>query len=101
MRYYEITESISQEPFIDLARKCETFDQFIRKTDGMDVLYRGHHDEHVGNNVFATDYVGHALEYAGDGGQVDGFIVDWNDVLFIKDRVFEDIRHTYRDATTL
>ena len=58
-----LTESFIPSEMSKLERfaaSCDTFDKFVRKTDGMDVLYRGHHDGATGNNSFMTDYVGHA-----------------------------------------
>lgn len=80
------------DPFITLAQKHADVETFISKTDGMDVLYRGHHGEKVGNNAFMTDYVGHAREYAGDEGKVDAFACDWSDVLTFNDARFNDLR---------
>lgn len=95
MRHYiDLVENIQPnlDPFVELAQKYPDIDTFIRKTDGMDVLYRGHHSEHVGNNAFMTDYVGHAREYAGDEGKVDAFACDWSDVLTFSDARFNDLR---------
>lgn len=107
MRFHEIShsksrvnmfETLATGPFIELAQECSSFNEFLKKTDGMDVLYRGHFGDTVGNNAFMTDYVGHAWEYAGgedDGGQVDAFAVDWTDVIFFKDQQFNEMRSAY------
>lgn len=94
MRYKEIITETNGElnRLVDLAKRCADYDEFIRKTDGMDVLYRGHFDDSVENDVFMTDYVGHAAEYIDDSGKIDGFLVDWSDVLWIKNAEFEQIR---------
>lgn len=94
MRYKEIITETNGElnRLVDLAKRCSTYDEFIRKTDGMDVLYRGHFDDSVGNNAFMTDYVGHAAEYVDETGKIDGFLVDWSDVMWIKNAEFEQIR---------
>lgn len=59
-QYIQIIEAATQgelERLADLATQCDSVEQFIQKTDGMDVLYRGHYDDQTGNNVFMTDYV--------------------------------------------
>lgn len=83
-----------------IAQQCDSVEQFIRKTDGEDVLYRGHHDDRTDNNSFMTDYVGHAGEYAGGeggGGRVDAFGFDPNDVLYYDDNRFNEMRDAYKE----
>jgi hypothetical protein len=81
--------------FEQLATKAETLEQFIRSTDGMDVLYRGHYDSKVPNNSFMSDYVGHAAEYIDDTGRVDAFAYNESDVLYFNDQNFEAMRKYY------
>lgn len=81
--------------FASLAKQCATVEQFIKKTDGMDVLYRGHHGGAVENHSFFTDYVGHAEQY---GDIVDAYGYDPQDVLFFNDQRFDDMRSSYRRA---
>jgi hypothetical protein len=90
----------SVKAFADLARKCDSVEEFIRKTDGMDVLYRGSYDDNSLHNVFMTDYVGHAYEYAGDEGKVDAYMFNPEDVLYYNDNRFdrfEELRDSYKD----
>ena len=101
MHYREIvTESLGNviTRLTRIAQGCKDVEQFIRKTDGEEVLYRGHGADTTGNNVFMTDYVGHAAEYAGDG-RVDAFAYDPNDVLYYDDRRFDELRHAYRELS--
>lgn len=85
----------------EIARGCETVDQFIRSSDGClePVLYRGHHDDVTPDNAFMTDYVGHAAEYADPSGKIDAFVYDPDDVLYYDDERFEELRSTYRDLS--
>jgi len=54
------------------------FNTFLKKTDSLafeyDMLYRGSEDE-LENNIFMTDYVGHAFEY---GDIVNGILYNPN-----------------------
>lgn len=93
-RYINIVESIYLTSFEKLAQRCDTVEQFLRKTDGMNVLYRGHYDDETPNHAFMTDYIGHALEYAGDEGRIDAFVVDPNDVMYFSDLRFDEMRST-------
>ncbi len=79
--------------------KYNTFKQFIRATDGMDVLYRGHHDVETSDNSFMTDFFGHAEQYIDDTGRIDAFAFDPNDVLFFNDARFNEMRNAYRRLT--
>lgn len=99
----QLGESVNLQPFLDLARKYPDVEEFIRKTDGMDVLYRGHYHDEMSNNVFMTDYVGHAYEYASgsDEGRVDAFVVDFNEILFFDDDTFNELRRFYLSAGKL
>jgi hypothetical protein len=81
--------------FVSLAKQCATVEQFIKKTDGMDALYRGHGGGVVENHSFFTDYVGHAEQY---GDIVDAYGYDPQDVLFFNDQRFSDMRSSYRRA---
>ena len=102
MHYREImTESLSNviTRLTRIAQACNDVEQFIRKTDGEEVLYRGHGADTTGDNVFMTDYVGHAAGYAGHDGRVDAFAYDPNDVLYYDDRRFDELRHTYRELS--
>ena len=79
--------------FVSLAQKCQTVDEFIRRTDGMDALYRGHSGGPVENNSFFTDYVGHAGEY---GDTIDAYGFDFHDVFFFNNEHFDEMRNAYR-----
>ena len=99
MRYADLlTESLSNviTRLTRIARQCDSVEQFIQKTDGEEVLYRGHYSDKTGDNVFMTDYVGHAAEYAGDNGRIDAFAYDPSDVLYYDDRRFDELRNAYR-----
>lgn len=89
----------SLEIFVKLAQKHDNVESFIQATDGQDVLYRGHYDDDVPNNAFMTDYVGHAGEYAGDGGRVDAYAYDPSDVLFFNNARFDEFRNAMRGLT--
>lgn len=84
--------------FEELALKYDTVDQFIRATDGKDVLYRGHNDSEISDNSFMTDYVGHAEQYS-DDGRVDAYAYNPVDVLFFNDARFDEMRNVYRHLT--
>lgn len=102
MRYSEVlceTVAMLVQRLARIAQQCSTPEQFIIKTDGEDVLYRGHYAAEVGDNVFLSDYVGHAREYAGDDGRIDGFGYDPNDVLYYDDRRFDEMRGAYRNLS--
>lgn len=91
-QFMKIVETAELEQLKALALRCETVDQFLKKTDGMDVLYRGHHEDVVPNDSFMTDYIGHAEQY-GDGGTVDAFAVNlYSDVFMFKDDQFDQMR---------
>jgi hypothetical protein len=80
------------EAYVELARKCDTVEQFIKKTDGMDVLYRGHSGGDTSDFSFMTDYVGHAEQY---GDTVDAFAYNTGDVWFFNDARFDEMRSAY------
>ncbi len=86
------------EAFAEKALQYDTVEKFIRGTDGMDVLYRGHSDDHTPDNAFMSDYVGHAAEYA-DDGRIDAFAFQYNDVMFFNDERFDEMRKHYRNHT--
>jgi hypothetical protein len=95
--FINIVENADLQSFVTLAQKHDTVEKFIRATDGMDVLYRGHSDEVVPNNCFMTDYVGHAANYSDDGnGRIDAFAYDHRDVLYYDDDRFDEMRNAYR-----
>lgn len=48
------------------------------------------------DNIFMTDYIGHARQY---GEYVDGIIYDSKDVLFFTDNVFNELRKELKDIT--
>lgn len=90
-----IVENAKYSAFVALAQKCDTVEQFIQKTDGMDVLYRGQYGPSVPDHAFMTDYVSHAAQY-GDGlSNVYAYAVDWHDVLNIDDSTFEKFRQEF------
>lgn len=91
-----IQESLLLSPYVELAKKCSSSDEFIRKTNSgfLDVLYRGHSGREISNNAFMTDYYGHAAEYS-DGGVVDAFAYDPEDVLYLDDARFDELRDRY------
>ena len=87
-----------------LLQHCDNVEQFINKLDGslVDALFRGHYDHETPNNVFMTDYVGHAREYAGGeggDGRVDAYAYDPSDVLYFNDDRFDEMRNAYRSLT--
>jgi hypothetical protein len=88
-------ETLYLDGFARLARECPDVETFIKRTDGMDVLYRGHSGGETANHSFFTDYVGHAEQY---GDTVDAFAYDPQDVLFFNDARFDDMRRSYRRA---
>lgn len=85
----------------ELLQHCDNVDQFINKLDGslVDALFRGHYDGQTPNNVFMTDYVGHAREYADDDGRVDAYAYDPSDVLFFNDDRFNEMRRAFSALT--
>jgi hypothetical protein len=83
------------QSFEEIARQYPTWQQFLRATDGLDVLYRGHHDDATGDNAFMTDYFGHAEEYASDSGRIDAFAYQPSDVLYFNDAQFDELREHY------
>ncbi len=90
-----LVESADLDALKTLAQKHDDVDAFIRATDGLDVLYRGHHDDATGDNSFLTDYVGHAAQY-GEDGTIDAFAYDPNDVFYFDDNRFDEMRFALR-----
>ena len=72
------------------------YNTFLKKTDSLafeyDMLYRGSVDE-LENNIFMTDYIGHAFEY---GDVVNGILYNPSDVMFFNDNTFSSLRQNYR-----
>lgn len=94
----KLTESTYPEaltPFVKLAQKHTSVDRFLKATDGMDALYRGQSDGPVENNSFMTDYIGHAESYSDGIENVSAFAVNFGDVLFFNDQMFDALRAIY------
>lgn len=74
------------------------YDKFVRKTDGMDILYHGGAEYKLTDMSFFTDYVGHAYEY---GDYVNGIITDLSNksVLLFDDNTFDKLRKNYSNLT--
>jgi hypothetical protein len=72
-----------------------TYDNFLNKTDSLNynILYRG---GYLSNQVFMTDYIGHAKEY---GDDVDGIVYNYEDLLYFNDRVFDNLRNQFNRLT--
>lgn len=84
------------QSFEEIARQYATWEEFLHATDGLDVLYRGHHGDGTDDHSFMTDYVGHAANYADDADSIDGFAFNPTDVLYFNDETFECLRDAYR-----
>jgi len=70
------------------------YDEFVKKTDGMDILYHGDDSYNLNNMTFFTDYCNHAYEY---GNYVNGIIVSFspNTILYFDDNEFNELRKYY------
>lgn len=88
----------SMDTLFQLAKQYD-YATFLGKTDSlsMNILYRGmDKDDSLTNNIFMTDYIGHARQY---GEYVDGIIYDTKDVLFFTDNIFNQLRTSLKDIT--
>lgn len=95
-RTHLLCETIYVERFEKIARECSTYEDFLKRTDGEDVLYRGHGGGDVADHSFFTNYLGHATQY---GDVVDAYAFDHQDVMLYNDDRFEDMRRAYRRAS--
>ena len=70
-----------------------SFYDFLTKSDSLtsvyNILYRGYESNGLEDNVFMTDYIGHARQY---GDKVNGIIYNETDVLYFNDDVFNELR---------
>jgi DNA repair protein RadC len=84
--------SVNSE-IMDLSKlsKKTSYDDFLSKTDSThyNILYRG---GYLSNQVFMTDYIGHAREY---GDVVDGIVYNQKDLLYFNDIVFNNLRNEF------
>lgn len=91
-----LNEEISLKELNAIAKGVD-YDTFLNKTDSLAsryfMLYRGSADESLHNNIFMTDYIGHAREY---GEHVEGIVADSNDLLRFNDNVFSGLRGQMR-----
>lgn len=81
-----------------LAGEAGSYADFVKNTDGERVLYRGAlKDDALGNNVFMTDYVGHAKEYTDDGSydSVKGIVFSPDEVMHFNDTAFDAMRKEF------
>jgi hypothetical protein len=85
---------------MDIANKSNSYKEFLDKTDGSDVLYRAHHGDGLENNIFMTDWIGHAKTYTDNPEEIDGLVFDFSDLLFVDDNVFNVLRWEYSHLTT-
>lgn len=90
---YSINEKINFREIFKLAKEYD-YDTFLNKTDSItniyNILYRGYLDNGLDDNIFMTDYIGHAREY---GDNIDGIVYDnHTDVLYFDDDTFDDLR---------
>lgn len=84
---------------VDIAKKYD-YSTFLTKSDGVDynILYRGMaEDDELTNNIFMTDYIGHARDYSDNDDSVDGLIYDIKDVLYFNDNVFNNLRTQFKN----
>lgn len=74
------------------------YNQFVKKTDGKDVLYHGGSSYDLEDLSFFTDYYAHAYEY---GDNVNGIYVtlDNKNILHFDGNVFNKLREKYKTAT--
>lgn len=70
------------------------YKEFVRKTDGMDILYHGGSNYELNDFMFFTDYHGHASEY---GDYVNGIYTDLSSksIMHFDDDVFNKMRSYY------
>lgn len=94
--FITLVESVWSYSFEELAMKHDTVEQFIKSTDGLDVLYRGQQDSDTPNNAFMTDYVGHAENYGDGMKNVYAYGYDSSDVLYFNDNRFNEMRDAFR-----
>ena len=94
-----VKESTSLDKLLALA-KGESYDYFVKKTDSItnfyDILYRGTSENELTNQIFMTDYIGHAKQY---GDNVLGIVVDSRDKLFFNDSTFEGLKKWARSMS--
>lgn len=77
------------------AAVAKSYGAFLKSTDGMDVLYRGTTNG-LADNIFMTDYIGHALEYADGLDDVEAVLIDIDDVMRFDDQTFDRLRADLR-----
>lgn len=94
-----IKESASLDKLLTLA-KGESYDYFVKKTDSLtnfyDILYRGTSENELTNQIFMTDYIGHAKQY---GDNVLGIVVDSRDQIVFDDNTFENLKKWARSIS--
>ena len=91
-----VNENIENLDSLYKIAKNFDYDTFLDKTDSLtniyNILYRGcsfSDDEDLFDDVFMTDYIGHAREY---GDNVNGIIYDQNEVLYFNNGVFNNLK---------